>query len=63
MTYTQGVNKILIPRKELEKEEIQSIAVSLGYSAYCYNGDIYVMLTKKSWIKTVLRLADFTVGI
>lgn len=61
--YTQGVNKILMPRKTLEREEIQSMAVSLGYSAYCYNGDIYVMLTKKSWIKTVFRLADFTGGI
>lgn len=58
--HTQGVTKILFPKKEIEKDELQSLAVSLGYSAYCYKGDIYVMLTKKSWIQTVFRLSDFT---
>lgn len=58
--FTPGIRKVLSPiNKDLEREEIEDMAVRLGFHAYSINGDIYVRLTKKSWIKTEFRTSDF----
>lgn len=60
MSYTSGVTKIFRSREDSHAlEDVERIAVSCGYEALCFRGDIYVRLTKKGWIKSPFRLIDF----
>ncbi|AUR90571.1 hypothetical protein NVP1162O_48 [Vibrio phage 1.162.O._10N.261.48.E3] len=59
--YTSGVTKIFINRNEKNNlKDTEILAVSSGYHALSFKGDIYVRLTKSGWIKSPFRLIDFT---
>jgi hypothetical protein len=58
--FTSGIRKILTPlNDDVDKDELEKMAVELGFYAYSLKGDIYVRLTKKSWMKTEFRVSDF----
>jgi len=64
MIYTEGVTKIFRNMQGYDLDECQDKAYKSGYEAMSFNGDIWVLSGNSYiWVRTCLRLQDFTVNL